>query len=118
MHGGYLGGIHAVVVDHCLAGEVADRYYVVGMCHAVALYAVDSWVGLASGAVVLGGVHVDYQRLTGHLLGVYAGRICEPVVAVDNVEVEGACEHACHYRVVVYFFEEVGGIFAGELYAA
>ena len=50
-------------------------------------------------------------------LGMYSGRIGEPVVAMDDIEVERACNHTRGNRVVVDFLEKIRGIFAGELYA-
>ena len=116
--GGDFRGVDTVVVDYRLPGEVAHGDYMVGVCHAVALDAVHGGVGLAAGAVVFGSVHVHHQRLSGYLLGMYAGGVCEPVVAVDYVEVESAGYHACGYRVIVDFLQKVVGVSAGELYAS
>ncbi len=49
------------MVYYGLSGEVAHGDYMVGVCHAVALDAVDGGLGLPAGAVVLGGVHVHHS---------------------------------------------------------
>jgi len=90
----------------------------VGMDHAVAFDVEYRRVDVTARAVVVGGVHVDHQWLARHLLGVDAGRICEPVVRVDYVAVDRAGYHSGHDRVVVDFLEQVVGVAAREFDAA
>ena len=118
VYSGYLCRIDTVVVNHSLASEIRHGDYVVGMNHAVALDAIDRGIGLSARTVVLGSMNVNHQRLACDLLGMYSGRIGEPVVAMDDIEVERACNHTRGNRVVVDFLEKIRGIFAGELYAS
>ena len=46
------------------------------------------------------------------------GRICQPVVRVDDVEIKRTGDHACNNRIVVDFFKKIVGIASRELYAA
>ena len=80
VYGSHLGRVDAVFVDYRGAGEITYRDYVVGVEHTVALDVEHGRVHIAARAVEVGGVHVDYHRLAGHLLGMYACGICEPVV--------------------------------------
>ena len=84
----------------------------VGVVHAVLLYGEHRGVHVAARAVVVGGVHVDYQGLAGDLLGMDAGGVGEPVVRVDDVEVNGARYHTGHDGVVVDFLQQVVGVSA------
>ena len=82
------------------------------MGHTVALDTVDGRVGLTSRTVVLRCVDMDYERLACDLLGVYAGRIGEPVVAMDDVEIKSAGYHSGCNGVIVDFFENIVGVAA------
>ena len=115
MDGGDLGGIHAVFVDDGVARQVADGYDMVGVAHSVELDAEHRRVGLAARTVELGGVDMDDHRFACYLLGMDSGRIGQPVVAVDDVEIERAGYDACADRIVVDLFDKIVGIAAREL---
>ena len=55
-------------------------------------------------------MHMNHQRLAAHLLGMNAGRIGEPVVRVNDVELLSAGNHTGYDRIVVDLFHEVVGI--------
>jgi len=80
VYGSHLGGVDAVFLDYGLAREVRYGDDMVGVEHAVALDVEHCGIDVAARAVIVGGVHMDYQRLARHLLGVDAGGIGEPVV--------------------------------------
>ena len=63
-------------------------------------------------------MHVDHQRFAGHVLRVYAGGICEPVVRVYHVAWNGARDHSGHNRVIVDFLDDVVWVSAGEFDAS
>ncbi len=84
----------------------------VGLKHAVTLDAKHRRVYIATRTVVVGGVNVYHQRLARHLLGVNAGRICQPVVGVYDVKLFGTCHNAGHYGVIVDLLKEIVGITA------
>ncbi len=94
---GYFGRVDAVFFNNGLSSKVADGHDMVGVVHAVLLYAEYGGIDIAARAVEVGGVHVDYEGFACNLLGVYAGRVCEPVVGVDYVEIKGAGYHAGAY---------------------
>ncbi len=87
----------------------------VGVGHTVALDSVYGGVGLSSRTVVLGSVNVNHQWLAGHLLGMDAGRIGEPVVTMDDVEINCAGNDACGDRVIVDFFENIVGVASSRI---
>ena len=116
VHGEALARILVILVDDGLTGELAHTHDTVGPVHTVLLDGVDGGVHLAAAAVEVGGMHVDAHRFAAHLLGVDAGGIGEPVVGVDDVEVEGACHLSCDDGVVVDFLVQVAGIAASELH--
>ncbi len=111
-------GIDAITLDDRLTGQIADRDDMVGVDHAVALDVEHSRVDIAARAVIVCRVDMDHQRLAGDLLGVDAGGIGQPVVAVDYVAVDGACDHSGRDRIIVDLFKKIVGIATRELYAA
>jgi hypothetical protein len=100
---GDFGGINAVFLNHGAACEIADGDDVVSIVHAVFFDAEHCGVHIASAAVKVGGMHMDYERLAGNLLGMDAGRVSEPVVGVYYVEIKCAGNYAGANRVVVDF---------------
>ncbi len=48
----------------------------------------------------------------------YARRIGQPVVGVDYIAVNSACNNSRHYRIIVDFLKQVIGITPRKLYAA
>ena len=118
VYGSHLGRVDAVFVDYRGAGEITYRDYVVGVEHTITLDVEHGRVHIAARAVEVGGVYVDYHRLAGHLLGMYACGICEPVVGVDYVKLLGTGDDTGAYRVVVDFLQKVIGIASGKFYTA
>ncbi len=113
-----LGRVDAVLLDDGAARQVGDGDDVVGMRHAVLLDAEHCRVDVAARAVEVGGVDVYDEGLAGDVLGVYAGRVCQPVVRVYDVAGHRTRYHAGDYRVVVDLLEYVVGVTPGELQAA
>ena len=110
-----------IVVDDSLTCQLGYALYLVGVVHAVELN-LEGWViGIAhaAGAVELSSVNVDDKRLAGHLLGMDAGRIGEPVMGMDYIEAVMlqflTGNDACYDGIVVDFLQQVLGIFAREL---
>ena len=118
VHGSHLVGVDSIFLNHSLASEVAHGDDVVGIVHTVLLNCEHRGVHIAAAAVEVGGVHVYHQRLACHLLGMDTGRISEPVVRVYHIEIDSACNHTCHYRIVIDLLEQVVGIAARKLNAA
>ena len=80
------------------------------MVHAVFFNVVNGRVYVSSASVEIGGVNVYYKRFPRYLLGMYPGRVSEPVVCMYYVVVLLTSHDACHYRVIVYFLHEVLGV--------
>ena len=114
MHRGHFCRIYSVFFNNGLAGQIADGDDVVGLIHAIFFNSEHRWVDITAGAVEVGGMYMDHERLSGHLLCVDSGGICEPVVGVDHIEVKGASDHAGANRIVVDLFEKIVGVAAGE----
>ncbi len=112
VHGGDLGRVDAILVDHCIAGEVAHRDDVVGVKETVTLDIEHGGVYVTAAAVEIGGMDMEHKWLAGDLLGMDAGRICKPVVRVDHVTLHGSRDHARHNRIIIDFLKQIVGITA------
>ena len=109
------GGVDAVFLDDGAPRQVTNGNDVVGPVHAVFLDSENRGIDIAAATVEIGGMHMNDQRFTGNLLGMYAGRIGQPVVRVNDIARIGASNHTGHNRIVVDFFEQVVGITTREL---
>ena len=81
-----LVGRNAVAVDDDLAREVRHGNNLVGGHHARTLDGVGLGIDILTRTVVLRSVHVHHQRLARHTLGGNAGKVCQPVVGMDNAQ--------------------------------
>ncbi len=118
MHSRHLARIDSVFVNHGLPRQVAHAHDVVRLVHASFLDGVHSRVHIASAAVEIRRMHVDYQRFARNVFGKNAGGIGQPVVRVDNIKVERVRQHRCHCLVVSYLLYQVVGIASGEPHTA
>ena len=107
VYGGNLGRVDSVFLYNGLTGEVAHGDDVVGVGHTVLLYSEHGGIDIAARAVEVGGVYMDHQRLSCHLLGMDAGGIGEPVVGVDYVEIECAGYDAGADGIIVYLLKKI-----------
>ena len=113
-----LARVLVILVDDRLPRQFAHAHDAVGVVHAVLLYRIDRGVDLSARPVEVGGVDVYAERLSAHLLGVYASWEGEPVVGVDDVEVLGPCHHSRYDGVVVDLLVEVGRVSACKLHGS
>ena len=111
----HLVGADAIFLDDSAPCEVAHGDDVVGVVHTVLLDAEHRWIDVAAAAVKVGRVDVDHKWLAGHLLGVDASGVGEPVMGVDDVAIDGSCDHARHNTVIVNLLEQVLRIASREL---
>ena len=114
--GSDLVGADAILLYNRLACEIAHGYNMVGIVHAILLDIEHRGIHITATAVKIGSMNMYHKGLACHLLGVDAGRIGEPVVRVDDIKVDCAGYHSCHYRVVVDFLKQIVGISPRELY--
>ena len=113
-----LGRVDAVFLNHGAACEVADTYDVVRLFHTAFLDGENRGVDVTAGAVEVGGMYVDNQRLAGDVFGKHTGGVGQPVVRVDDIKIQGMSQHARYSLVVANLFDEVVGIAPREIYAA
>ncbi len=118
MHCGDFGRIDAVFVDHGGACEVAHCDDMVGVEHSVTLDIEYCGVDIAAGTVEICGVDMDHKRFSCDLLGVDSGRIRQPVVGVDDVEIKRAGYHSRCDGVIVDLFQQIVRIASGEFNTA
>ena len=118
MHGDALGWILVVVADDGLPCEFRNAHDAVGIVHTVLFDTVNGGVHLSARAVEVGGMHVDDEWLSAHLLGMYACREGEPVVGVDDVEFTRTGNDAGNDVEVTDFLVEVFGITSCEVQSA
>ena len=85
-----------IMVDHSLPRQFAHAHDAIGVIHSVFLYAINRRIHIAATPVEVCGMHVNHQRLPAHLLGVDAGRVSQPVVRMDDVELLLACNNSRH----------------------
>ena len=111
----HFGRIYAITFYDSLTRQIADSNYMIGIYHAVAFDIEHRRIDIAARTVVVCSVDMDHQRLAGHLLGMYACRICQPVVTVNDVTVDRAGNDTGCYRIIVDLFKKVVGIAAREL---
>jgi len=116
VHGEHLSRVLMILVDHRGACQLAHAHDAIGMVHAVFLDGIYRGVHPSATAVIIGGVHVNAQRLAAHLLGMYAGRVGQPVVGMDDVKLLGPRHHAGNDRIVVDLFVQIAGIASREIH--
>jgi hypothetical protein len=86
--------------------------------HASFLNRINGRVHIAATAVEIRRVNVDNQRLAADLFREHTCRISQPVVAVDNIEIQTVSQHACYRFVVTDLLYQVVRIATREIYAS
>ena len=99
--------ILTVFLNHGLTRQVAHAHDMIGLVHTAFLDSIYRRVHVAAAAVKVGRMHVDHQRLARDMLCKHTGRIGQPVVRVDNVEVQRVSQHRSHGLVVADLLDQV-----------
>ena len=107
MHRKDLARILMILIDNCLTSEFTDAHNAVSIIHSVLLYTVNRRIYLASTAVEISGMHMNAQWFSTHLLGMYARTISQPIMCMDNIEIESSGYNACNYRIVVNLLMQI-----------
>ena len=118
MDGNHLRRIDVVLVDHDASGQVADGHDTVCGKHPPGLDVQDTGVDVLLVPPVVGcGMDMDHQWLAGQLLGGNSGKVCKPVVGVDDIEFVLVLHgyRSADHCVTGNLLHEVGAILAGEL---
>ena len=114
--GKHLSRILMILIDNSIAGQVGNAHNTVGVVHTVLLNGINRRIDVTTATVVVGGMDVDAQWLSADLLSVDSRGISEPVVGMDDVEVDGARYDSGNDGVVVNLFVKISGISSGELH--
>ena len=88
VHRTYLTRIDAVFLNHRPSRQVTYAYDMIRCVHAAFLNRVNRRIYITAAAVEIGRVYVDHQRLAADLLRKHAGRISQPVMAVDDIKIQ------------------------------
>ena len=118
MNGCHFRGILMIFFNHRLAGQVTYGYDMIRIIHAILFYGIYIRIHISATTVVISSMHVYNKRFATHILGMYSGRISQPVVRMDNVILFRTGHHACNDRVVIDLFQQVIGITAGKFHAS
>ena len=113
-----LARVLMILVDDGLARQFRHTHDAVGVVHTVFLDGIDRRIHFSTRAVEIRGVNVDAKRFSADLLGVDAGRIGQPVMGMDDVELLGSSHHTCDNRVIVDFLVQIARITACKLHCA
>ena len=62
-------------------------------------------------------MHMDHERFAADLFGKHAGRVGQPVVAMDDIEIQTMRQHTRYGFVVTDLFEQVIRVATRETYA-
>ena len=99
--------INAIFVYNRSAGQIRNRYDMVGVIHAVFLYSEHRRIRLPSGTVEFRCMHMYHQRFAGNVFGMYSRRISEPVMRMNHIAGDRARNHSGNYRIIVDLFEDI-----------
>ena len=96
-----------IFFNNCLTSQVRNRNDMVGCIHTLFLDTIDIRVDIATATVVVGSMHVNNHRFATDAFSKYTCWICQPVVRVDDIEIERVRQHTCYGFVVANLFEKV-----------
>ena len=114
VHRAYLARVLTVFLNHRVTRQIAHAYDMVRFVHTAFLDGINGRIDITATAVEVRSVNVYHERLAADLLGKHACRISQPVVTVNDVEVQTVCQHRSHRLVVAYLFNQVVRITARE----
>ena len=114
----YLTRINTVFLNYRVTRQVTYAYDMIRCLHASFLDREHRRVYITATAVEVRCMHVDNERFTADLFGKYTGRIGQPVVTVDDIEVQGMRQYRSYRLVVTDLFNQVVGITTRETDAA
>ena len=105
VHGAHFVRGLTVFFNHGAACQFAHAHDVVCLVHTAFLDGIYGRIDIAAAAVEVCSVHVYHEWLARYLLRKHTRWVCQPVVAVDDVEVECVCQYAGYCLVVAYLLQ-------------
>ena len=94
MHGKHLSRILMILIYHCAASKLRYTHDAVCIIHSVLLHRINGRIHLAARTVKVRCMHMDAERLATYHFRMYSGRVCQPVVSMNNVEFLLACHNS------------------------
>ena len=82
-----------ILVDYSLACQLTNAENVVGIVHTVLLNGIYRRIHIAAATVKVCSMDMDNQFLSRYLLSMDTGRICQPVMRVDDIELFCTCNN-------------------------
>ena len=95
------------MIDNSLPGQLRHTHDTVSIIHSVLFNTINRRVHLAARTIEVCSMDMYAQRFSTDHLCMNTGRICKPVVSVDDVELTSTSHYACYNREVVDFVVEV-----------
>ena len=80
------------------------------MQHTVPFDIIHRRIYITPASVEIGRMHVNNQRFTAHLLGVNTGRIGEPIMGMNDIELNRTGNHPGYNRVIIYLLHQIIGV--------
>ena len=115
MHGYTFGRILMIMVDNRLTGQLRHTHDTVGMVHTVFFYTVDRRIYIAARTVEVRGMHMNDQRFAADMLGMYARRISQPIVGMNNIILLLTGYDSCHNGIIIDLIMKIVRITTGKL---
>ena len=114
VHGGHLARVDTIFFYHRPPRQVRYAHDMVSLLHTAFLDSEHRRVHISARAVEVGCMHVYHERLARNLLSKHTCWVGQPVVRVDDIEVQRVCQHGCHGLVVANLLNQVVGIASRE----
>ena len=80
------------------------------MQHTVPFDIIHRRIYITPASVEICRMHVNNQRFTAHLLGVNTGRIGEPIMGMNDIELNRTGNHPGYNRVIIYLLHQIIGV--------
>lgn len=107
-----------VFIYHCTPGKLGHTHDTVGMIHTVLLDRIDSRIDFSARTVKIRSMHMDTKRFAAHHLGVHTGRISQPVMRMNNVELLLTGYYSGNNRKIVDFLVQISRITSCKLHTS
>ena len=114
VYGAYLTRVNAVFLNDRVTCQVTYAHDVIRHLHTAFLNRENGRIDVTATSVEIRSVYVYHQWLAADLLGEDPRRIRQPIMAVDDIEIQGVCQHGCYSLVVADLFDQVIGIATRE----
>ena len=84
------------------------------MIHSVLLNTVNRRIYLSSGTVKICCMNMYAKRFTANHFGMNTGRICKPIVSMNQIELLTTSQYTCYNREIIYLLVEVSRVATGK----